>query len=341
MTRLFAVVLVGSWVACGCGGGTTPGGETPGGELPGGETPDAPSGDVPNNGASTDAVLCGTTEPANGVRALRVYVAGESIEQRNHFVAPPFSDDGRVSDRGSAALRNDNDEYGWSIPMAERLHRRAPTLAVRFVGSGSWTDGDDNPYSGTYPCRQAQPTSAIAGTSIDSWLDQRRPELVQKSVCYDVAFASRGGNDFGNEDDADYQAQLEGLIDLLAHGSSCQANPVIYVTGHLPDDQRGGSGPSDSTYVAQQVRRFVTRTKAAVDAYRAGHAQARVHFVDQYTPFLENKATIGFPSETWSTNGVPDYAKIGREGDLMHPRRLASIYAGELAADAMDLAELQ
>ena len=38
---------------------------------------------------------------------------------------------------------------------------------------------------------------------------------------------------------------------------------------------------------------------------------------------------------------VPDYAKIGREGDRMHPRRLASIYAGEILADAMDLTALR
>jgi hypothetical protein len=66
-----------------------------------------------------------------------------------------------------------------------------------------------------------------------------------------------------------------------------------------------------------------------------------VYFVDQYTPFLENRATTAFPRELWSTGRVPDYAKIGRVGDRLHPRRLASIYAGELAADAMNLAELR
>jgi hypothetical protein len=68
--------------------------------------------------------------------------------------------------------------------------------------------------------------------------------------------------------------------------------------------------------------------------------EIRARFIDMYTPFLNNQKTTAFPSEVWSNGGVPDYAKIGRVGDLMHPRRLASIYAGEIVADAVDLAEL-
>lgn len=67
----------------------------------------------------------------------------------------------------------------------------------------------------------------------------------------------------------------------------------------------------------------------------------RVRFVVQYTPFLENRPTTVFPSEVWTTNGMPNYGKIVRADDSYHPRRLASIYAGELAADGLDLAEMR
>ena len=73
----------------------------------------------------------------------------------------------------------------------------------------------------------------------------------------------------------------------------------------------------------------------------AAQPTLRVRFVDQYTPFLENRPTTAFPSEVWSTNGMPDYDKIVRADDLYHPRRLSSIYAGELAADGLDLAEMR
>ena len=111
---------------------------------------------------------------AAAVKALRVYVSGESIEQYNRYVAPPFTAAGALNDRGGGALRNDNEEYGWMVPLRDRLALRAPDLTVRFVGSGTWTDGGDYPYTGTYPTAEPEPTSAIAGTSIPSWLDQRR-----------------------------------------------------------------------------------------------------------------------------------------------------------------------
>ena len=142
-------------------------------------------------------------ERSAAVKALRVYVSGESIEQYNRYVAPPFTATGALNDRGGGALRNDNEEYGWMVPLRDRLALRAPDLTVRFVGSGTWTDGGDYPYTGTYPTTEPEATSAIAGTSIPSWLDQRRAELEGKAFCYDLAFASRGGNDFGNDDDAE------------------------------------------------------------------------------------------------------------------------------------------
>lgn len=271
-------------------------------------------------------------------QTIRIYVAGESIERRNHFVEPPFLGDGRLNDRGGGELRNDNEEYGWMVPLADRLRLRDAAVTVEWIGTETWLDGDDFPYTGTYPSTTPGATSAISGTSIDSWLEQRRGELEARTHCYDVAFASRGGNDFGLDNDDEFKRQLKELIVLLANGSNCVASPMIYVTGHLPDDQRGGSGdPTDPEYVALQLQRFVNRTREAVEELQAEQPELRLRFIDMYTPFLENTPSTAFPDEVWSSGGIPDYAKIGREGDLMHPRRLASIFAGEIAADRMDI----
>jgi hypothetical protein len=268
-------------------------------------------------------------------------VAGESIERRNRYVAAPFTDKGALNDRGGGEARNDREEYGWSVPLADRLRLRDPSITLVFVGTDTWLDADDNPYDGTYPSATPGATSAISGTDIQSWLDQRQSELTTKTHCYDVAFAARGGNDFSNEDDADYKAHLKTLVKALAAGSSCRADPLIYVTGHMPDDQRGGTkDPPDATYIAQQKHRFVERAQAAVSELAAEAPAIRVRFVDLYTPFLQNKPTTAFPSEVWATGGVLDFAKITRPEDLYHPRRLASIFAGENAADALDLADL-
>jgi hypothetical protein len=267
---------------------------------------------------------------------VRIYVAGESIERRNRWVEAPFTATGGLNERGGGALRNDNEEYGWSVPLGERLKLRYPGLTVEFVGADGWLDADDFPYSGTYPSSAPGMTSAISGTDIPTWLSERKAELVARTHCYDIAFASRGGNDFGNQDDASFEASMLELVDALADGSSCNASPGIYVTGHVPDDQRGGAGPSDAEYVLQQQERFVSRVGAAVESAKAQHPGLLIKFVDPYTPFLQNRATSAFPSEVWSTGGVPDYAKITREGDPLHIRRLASMYIGEIAADAIE-----
>lgn len=281
----------------------------------------------------------GAVVDAGSPRTLRVYVAGESIERRNHYVEPPFVASGALNERGGGALRNDNDEYGWMPPLADRLAKRDPGLTIEWVGAEAWLDADDAPYSGTYPSTTPASSSAISGTTIDAWLEQRRAELTAKTFCYDVAIAARGGNDFGLDDDA-VKASLEDLIATLAAGSSCNANPLIYVTGHMPDDQRGGGPPADAAYVADQKQRFVVRFRDVVSALATKRPALRVRFVDLYTPFLDNKPTTAFPAEVWSKGGVPDYVKIGRIDDTWHIRRLASIYCGELFADAMDLAEL-
>jgi hypothetical protein len=291
--------------------------------------------------ARPPAPAAGTT-PSPFTGTIRVYVAGESIERRNHYEVPPFRPDGSLEPRGGGPLRNDDEEYGWVVPFADRLALRTRgAVRVAWVGTDAWLDGDDNPYTGKHPAAGPGRTSATAGTDIASWLEQRRAELEKKRHCYDVAFASRGGNDYGNEDDRDFEARLVELLGLLDAGSSCRKHPIVYVTGHMPDDQRGGTkNPPDAAYAKLQLQRFVTRTRVAVDRFAASRPAAKARFVDLYTPFTRNQPTTAFPSESWSTGGVPLYAKIGRTTDPMHPRRLASIYVGELAADAIDVAEL-
>lgn len=150
----------------------------------------------------------------------------------------------------------------------------------------------------------------------------------------------RAGNDFGNDNDEEYREQLKELILLLWRGSSCRTDPVVVVTGHIPDDQRDYT-IFDAACVALQRHRFVERAQQAVAEIAAAYPALRVRFVDQYTPFLENRPTTAFPAEVWSTNGIPDHDKIVRGDDRYHPRRRASIYAGELAADGLDLAEMR
>jgi hypothetical protein len=268
-----------------------------------------------------------------------VYVAGESIERRNRYVEAPFKGDGSLNDRGGGELRNDTDEYGWMVPLADRLAKRTNGgTTIAWVGTGEWSDADDQPYSGKYPSTTAAKTSAIGGTSIDSWMEQRKAELQNKTHCYDVAFASRGGNDYGLDSDTDIQQSLEALIVLLDGGSNCKKHPIVYVTGHMPDLQ--DNEPQNTQTVQKQTHRFVTRMKAVVTKLASSKPEIRARFIDMYTPFVNNQKTTAFPNEVWSNGGVPDYAKIGRVGDLMHPRRLASIYAGEIVADAIDLKEL-
>jgi hypothetical protein len=274
--------------------------------------------------------------PVNAPWTLRVYVAGESIERRNRFVAPPFQPSGLLNERGGGEARNDTDEYGWMIPLAARLRLRDPSLTLEWVGTDAWLAGDDNPYDGTYPSTTPGRTSAISGTSIESWLEQRKGELERKTHCYDVAFAARGGNDFGLDDDAEYTRQLTLLVKLLARGSKCRATPMIYVTAHMPDFH---DDVLPRALAELQRKRFVERTRSTVSALAA--QVPTVRFIDSFTPFVENRKTTAFPKETWSTGGVPDYSKIARTGDGLHPRRLASIYVGEVAADALDLAELR
>lgn len=67
-----------------------------------------------------------------------------------------------------------------------------------------------------------------------------------------------------------------------------------------------------------------------------------------WTPFYENIPTTAFPTPNWwiTDSGVhrPDLVKIHREENIesaQHPRRLASIFAGEQVADQIDITQLK
>jgi hypothetical protein len=128
-------------------------------------------------------------------------------------------------------------------------------------------------------------------------------------------------------------------VRLLAAGSSCRADPIVYVTAHMPDDQRS-EGTSGADTVAFMRHLYVERTTQAVQELAAESPELRVRLIDMFTPFQQNQPTTAFPSEVWAVDGVFDFDKIVRIGDGNHPRRLASIYAGEIVADSLDPAEL-
>ena len=348
-SRLACLGVVVGLFGCGGGGGgggtlasgTGGAGDAPGGGGTGGAgVPDAASA---TDGATTPgACVAGS---GASTRRLRIYVAGESIEERNRFVAPPFACDGTLNERGGGDARNDNDEYGWMVPLADRLALRAPGLVVEFVGASPWGGADDEPYSGSYPSTTPGRTSAIAGTDISAWLDEgshdrnipaRRAELEQKVHCYDLAIAARGGNDLNQEvADADYKGRLAQLVRLLLDGSQCRTDPLVLVTAHLPD----------RADVAGQDRLFGRLSREVVDELKADASlpeakRARIQHVDVYGAFKANRPTTSMPAPRFWTGDTFDLGLLGRQGDTLHPRRLASIYAGEVVADALDLGAL-
>ncbi len=261
--------------------------------------------------------------------SFRVYVAGESIERRNCMSEAPFTASGALND----ASNNDDAQYGWMMPFAERLKLRRPGLTVQFVGADTWLAGDDYPYDGRGNCRYYPTpgnTSAMSGSDNEAWLDAHGNELRNKQFCYDAIFVSRGGND-KQTDDAEYKRTLTQIIDLGVHGSSCQTNPLVYVTGHMPDNEVNAT-TGDA--------KFVVRVRDAVNQYTVAHPSARVRFVDQFTPFKNNTPTTAFPTPNWRSGAGFNMSVIGREGDGLHPKRFASIYAGEVAANALSLDEI-
>ena len=260
---------------------------------------------------------------------LQVYVAGESVEQWNRFVAAPFDALGNVT----SPADNGVNEYGWMVPFADRLKLRKSSLSIEWVGAGVWQGYNGATYSGTYPGATVPSSSAVAGTTIPDWLTYHRDELSNKTYAFDMAIITRGGNDVqypALSTESAYKTNLRNLIVLVSGGSSSRARPLVIVTGHMPD-----SGASQSA----ELQMFVTWTQAVVAEF-AADPQRTVRFVDCYTPFLNNTPTTAFPTPAWTLgNGAPDLSKIHRDG--WHPKRLASIYAGEVVADGITLSDLQ
>jgi len=313
---------------------------------------------VPNNSytageeAYIASVEVSATSPENesptSDSTVRVYVAGESVEEMNRFIHPPFNEDGSLN-----GFDNTSEEYGWMVPFAERLQLRAPDLSVEWVGSSCWMGWDWECSDGTYPPNQGNGlTSALSGTTVEQWLNEKRDELVNQSHCYDVAFASRGGNDLNNAvPENTFRENLRELILLLDGGSSCREHPIIYVTSHMLDIA-GGVEPYSTgevtSWMNTQQSYYVTTPKNLVDELTASNPALRLRFIDMWTPFHEDWQTTAFPAENWwsTINGVsaPDLNKIHRENDYwsaQHPLRLASIFAGENVADQVDLEELR
>jgi hypothetical protein len=84
-----------------------------------------------------------TVPPTTGAtKTIRVYIAGESIERRNRYTAAPFTATGALNNPSN----NDNEQYGWSVPLADRLKLRQPNLRIEFVGTDTWLSSDDYPF---------------------------------------------------------------------------------------------------------------------------------------------------------------------------------------------------
>lgn len=278
---------------------------------------------------------------------LRIYVAGESVEEQNHFDFPPYNANGTLNHRGTD--NNTTGEFGWMVPFAERLKLRDPNLSPVWVGSGCWIDHDYNCSSGVYTNHNIGKTSAVSGSTVADWLSSYGSELTSREHCYDIAFASRGGNDLNNGVAREtYKQQLRQLILLLDQGSKCRTHPVIYVTAHILDVAGWSYNPfpADITaWMAAQNNYYVNVAKELVSELNNTNGRI-VRFVDMWTPFREEWQTTAFPNETWwakdpDTNAdMPNLDKIHHDGE-QHPRRLASIFAGENAADQINIGELK
>jgi hypothetical protein len=139
----------------------------------------------------------------------------------------------------------------------------------------------------------------------------------------------------------------EGTDEWIGQGSNCRTHPVIYVTAHLLDVAGWNYGVQQAdidSWMITQKAYYVTMAQELVNELNNQNSM-RVRFIDMWTPFKEDRATTAFPSETWwnvdSGTGVrmPNLDKIHRDEQL--PRRLASIFAGENAANQINITELR
>lgn len=287
-----------------------------------------------------------TQEPTSDL-VLKVYVAGESVESYNNMETLPFNADGTL-----LSTTDSTQEYGWMLPFYERLKLRDSAIKIEWVGDDCWNiQGEPWGCSvATYTNASIGHNSARAGSTIESWSAENREELLNKEYCYNVAFASRGGNDLPTGvPSTTYKTQLKQLVLDLAEGSNCTSEPVIYVTAHILDA---------AAYEEPQTQNDITAWLATQKAYYVDIAKEvakelntttrHVYFIDMWTPFYNNSATTAFPNPEWWTtqNGInmPYLTKIHKESsnyDAQHPRRLASIFAGEHVANQIDIARLR
>ncbi len=274
---------------------------------------------------------------------IRVYVSGESVEEFNNMNIKSFQDDGHLFQESN----NSRNEYGWMVPLSQRLSLRDPELVIEWVGSACWSDQDTWECStARYTNAQIGHTSAQAGSTVEEWRNSHLQELTNKTYCYDIAFASRGGNDLANDiPEANYESQLRNLILDLDNGSNCRSHPVIYVTAHMLDTAGWNYGHTQEAideWMHIQKAYYVDIAKRVSSELNSDGRH--IFFIDIWTPFYSDQHTTAFPAETWwflNQYGVrmPDLDKIHRDGE-QHPRRLASIFAGENVADQIDIAEL-
>ena len=282
---------------------------------------------------------------ANELLTLRIYVAGESVEQYNDTNSSPFNSDGTLN-----GTSNTPDEYGWMVPFSQRLLLRDSNLHIEWVGSKCWVNQDTwNCSNGIYTNSIIGHSSAQAGSTIEVWQRDHSSELSSKTYCYDIAFASRGGNDLdedNNVSEVDYEAQLRQLVIDLDQGSNCKTHPIIYIISHMLDSAAWNYNYTQAdidAWMAKQKSYYVDISKrVANDLNSEGRV---IRFIDMWTPFYDDTPTTAFPSEIWwviNGNGVkmPDLDKIHRDAS-QHPRRLASIFAGENVANQVDMADLR
>ncbi len=312
---ILVVVLMVFVIAIGFGCIDQTSGKT-NGAGPSVSTPPPPAG-------TTNPTVTPPTQPperTSSNRTIRIYVSGESIERRNRFLTPPFSPSGTLND-----ATNSDSEYGWMIPLMDRLKLRSPGLEVQFVGSGQWLGYDDSPYSGTYPSTTALDTSALSGMSTDNWLANKQSELESQRFCYDIALIDRGGND-GWMDTTDRKNYIEQVALLASSGSSCNVNPTVYVIAHMPDQ-----------FSTNQAPAYQNTPRTAVIDLNTQYPTKNIRFVDVYGSFYGNVPTTAFPRPTWRTDSGFDFESMLLSGDSGHPARLASIYFGEIVANSIDL----
>lgn len=274
---------------------------------------------------------------------LKIYVAGESVEEFNNFEANPFNSNGSL-----VSNTNNTAEYGWIIPFQERLKIREPELSIDWVGSRclqSSGGGNCSSASLTNSSQTGNYTSAKASSSIPSWQSNMGHELENQDYCYDIGIVVRGGNDLSQRRFTrdQYKDNLRELILDVEAGSNCRNHPVVYVSGHLADNSPSGLPKNTQTeidnWLDYQEDFYLTVSEELVA--ELNNSGRNIRLLDMWSPIVNNTPTTAFPSPNWLTTSGPIKPILGDiHRDGYHPKRLASIYLGESAADQININEL-